>query len=79
MVEHVLDTSGTVCPMPAFKTRKELNLLQPDELLIVKGDFLPAIENIERVAAQDGGKVLSRTVSGDRFEIVIKKALTHVL
>ncbi|NMC06177.1 MAG: sulfurtransferase TusA family protein [Candidatus Lokiarchaeota archaeon] len=73
MVEHVLDTSGTVCPMPAFKTRKELKALQPDDVLIVKGDFVPAVENIERVATQDGGKIVSRQVSGDRFEIVIRK------
>ena len=74
MTEHVLDTSGTVCPMPAFRTRKELKILQSDDILVVKGDFLPAIENIERIAAQEGGKVVSRTVSGDRFELVIKKS-----
>ncbi len=74
MVERILDTSGTVCPMPAFKTRKELKLLRPDDLLIVKGDFLPAVENIERIASQDGGKIIGRKVSGDRFELVIKKS-----
>ena len=74
MVEHVLDTSGTVCPMPAFKTRKELKLLKSNDVLIVKGDFLPAVENIERVATQDGGKVFDRTISGDRFQLRIKKA-----
>ncbi len=74
MVDFVLDTSGTVCPMPAFKTRKELKLLQSGDVLVVKGDFLPAIENIERVAAQDGGKVITRTVSGDQFELIIKKS-----
>nr|MDO8088828.1 sulfurtransferase TusA family protein [Candidatus Sigynarchaeum springense] len=74
MVERVLDTSGTVCPMPAFNTRKQLKLLRSDEILVVKGDFLPAIENIERVVAQDGGKVLSRTLSSDHFELVIKKS-----
>jgi tRNA 2-thiouridine synthesizing protein A len=74
MVERVLDTSGTVCPMPAFRTRKELKSLQNGDLLVVKGDFLPAIENIERVATQDGGRILARTVSGERFELVIKKS-----
>jgi len=74
MVERVLDTSGTVCPMPAFKTRKELKLLQSDDILVVKGDFLPAVENIERIAYQDGGKIIQRKVSGDRFELVIKKS-----
>jgi tRNA 2-thiouridine synthesizing protein A len=73
MVERTLETSGTVCPIPAFKTRKELRLLQSDDVLVVKGDFLPAIENIERVAAQGGGKVITRKVSGDRFELVIRK------
>lgn len=74
MVERVLDTSGTVCPMPAFKTRKELKLLRSDDILVVKGDFLPAVENIERIASQDGGKIIGRKVSGDRFELVIKKS-----
>jgi tRNA 2-thiouridine synthesizing protein A len=74
MVERVLDTSGTVCPMPAFKTRKELKLLQAGDVLVVKGDFLPAVENIERVATQDGSMILARTVSGERFELVIKKS-----
>ncbi|MBN2154096.1 MAG: sulfurtransferase TusA family protein [Candidatus Lokiarchaeota archaeon] len=74
MVQRVLDTSGTVCPMPAFKTRKELKSMQAGDVLVVKGDFLPALENIERVAAQDGGRVTNRSVSGDRFEVVIEKS-----
>nr|MDO8108700.1 sulfurtransferase TusA family protein [Candidatus Sigynarchaeota archaeon] len=73
MVERVLDTSGTVCPMPAFKTRKELKMLSRDDVLVIKGDFLPAIENITRVAEQDGWKVTRKTVNGDHFELVIRK------
>ncbi|MEX2727179.1 MAG: sulfurtransferase TusA family protein [Candidatus Sigynarchaeum springense] len=74
MVEHILDTSGTVCPMPAFNTRKALKLLRANDVLVVKGDFLPAVENIERVVTQDGGKIVSRKVSSDRFELIIKKS-----
>ena len=73
MVEKQLDTSGTVCPMPAFKTRKETMTLQPGDRLVVTGDFVPALENVARVAIQAGCVVVSKMIEGDRFTITIEK------
>ncbi len=74
MVQKTLDTSGMVCPMPAFKTRKELVHMNRGDTLVVTGDFIPAIENITRVAEQGGCTVESRSTSGETFIIVLKKA-----
>nr|MDO8115678.1 sulfurtransferase TusA family protein [Candidatus Sigynarchaeota archaeon] len=73
MVEMTLDTSGTVCPMPAFKTRKEVTKMVQGDTLVVTGDFLPAVENIIRVAEQGGCMVVSQSSSGDAFTIRLEK------
>ena len=74
MMEHVLDTSGTVCPMPAFKTKKMATKMEKGDKLVVKGDFPPAVENIIRVAEKNGCKILEQEVEGETFKILIEKA-----
>ena len=74
MVEKILDTSGTVCPMPAMKTRKALRELVAGDTLVVKGDCEPAIENITRIARQEGWDVVDQAIQGDHFELTLQKA-----
>jgi tRNA 2-thiouridine synthesizing protein A len=73
MLRDTLDTSGTVCPMPAFKTRAKLKTMETGDELVVTGDFLPAVENITRIAVQNGGKIVKSTVNGSIFELLIRK------
>lgn len=73
VVTRNLDTSGTACPMPAFKTKKEIGGLQPGDQLVVTGDFPPAVENITRVARQAGCTVVREVIDGGTFTIVLEK------
>lgn len=74
MVQKVLDTCGTVCPMPAFNTRKELKKLKAGDTLTVKGDFLPAIENITRIARHEGWNVVEQSILDKHFQLKLQKA-----
>ena len=73
MADHELDTNGTVCPMPAFKTKAKLGKMAPGETLQVTGDFAPAVENIVRIAEKEGATVIEQNVEGDNFSLLIKK------
>ncbi|MFX0102638.1 MAG: sulfurtransferase TusA family protein [Candidatus Hodarchaeota archaeon] len=73
LAEIILDTTGTVCPMPAFKTKKQALKMAAGDKLLVKGDFPPAVENIVRVAEKSGCKILEQKVEGGNFEILIEK------
>ena len=73
VVERRLDTSGTVCPMPAFKTRKEVLQLEPGEMLVITGDFPPAVENVIRIAEQNGCTIVSSVVEDGTFAIIVAK------
>ena len=68
-----LDTSGQVCPMPVVLTKRKLEGLSKGQVLEVKGDCAPSLENIEKWAKDHGHKVLETSKSGDHFSIKIKK------
>ncbi|HME55282.1 MAG TPA: sulfurtransferase TusA family protein [Candidatus Lokiarchaeia archaeon] len=74
MVQKILDTSGTVCPMPAFNTRRELKKLEAGDELVVTGDFLPAIENITRIARKEGWEVVEQSIQDKIFQLKLQKA-----
>lgn len=73
MKEEILDTSGTVCPMPAFKTKNQVKKMENGDRLVVKGDFIPAVENIIRIAEKNGCKLLDQVLEGETFEIMLEK------
>ncbi|MHA1697499.1 MAG: sulfurtransferase TusA family protein [Promethearchaeota archaeon] len=73
MADENLDTTGMVCPMPAFKTKKALENLGPGDMLKVIGDFPEAVPNIVRVVENAGHAVLKKVVKDGKFEIHIKK------
>ena len=68
-----LDTTGWVCPIPAAETRKKLQVMQPGQLLEVRGDFESAALNIKKMAEKNGGQVLSIETGKNFFKIIIKK------
>ncbi|MHA1681597.1 MAG: sulfurtransferase TusA family protein [Promethearchaeota archaeon] len=73
MVEKKLDTAGTVCPMPAFKTKKEAKGLEKGESLRITGDCVEAVENIIRIAKKENCEIIHEEISGDTFKVIIKK------
>jgi tRNA 2-thiouridine synthesizing protein A len=43
-----LDVCGSICPIPAMKTLKELNKMKPGAVLKVLVDYKPATESVPR-------------------------------
>jgi len=53
-----LDCSGLVCPMPALKAKKELQKMQPGQVIKVVVDYKPASESVPRDLAKTKHKFL---------------------
>lgn len=74
MTESIkLDCSNLVCPLPVAKTKKELNKMNPGDILEVSGDFLEAGENIKRFAENYGALVHDFTAEGEEYYLKIEK------
>jgi tRNA 2-thiouridine synthesizing protein A len=46
--DEELDCCGSICPIPAMKTMKELNKMKPGAVLRVLVDYKPATESVPR-------------------------------
>jgi TusA-related sulfurtransferase len=68
-----LDCTGLYCPEPVFRTRLELDKLQPDQTLKVTADDPAAEEDIKRLTKRLGHQILSIKNQDDQVTIIIKK------
>lgn len=68
-----LDATGLFCPEPVFRTKIEIERMQPGQTLTVRADDPAAEEDITRWAARSGHEVLSASTDGGVTEISIKK------
>jgi TusA-related sulfurtransferase len=59
--------------MPVAKTKKELQKMNSGDILIVKGDFGEAAENIKRYVEKHGGEIVNHKVEGDNYYLKIRK------
>lgn len=60
-----LNCSGLVCPVPALKTKKELEKMKPGQILKVFTDYKPASESVPRDLAKTKHKLLGIETSDD--------------
>ncbi|SEW30073.1 sulfurtransferase TusA family protein [Natrinema salifodinae] len=70
-----VDVTGEVCPRPALIVRRRLSDLEPDDELLVRGDYPPAKRNLRRTCTKHGYDVEDRPPSEDRdggFELLIR-------
>ncbi len=69
-----LDLRGEVCPYTFVKTQLALEEMAPGELLEVKVDHAPAVENVPRSVENRGHEVLKVVQSKDRdWTIMVRK------
>jgi tRNA 2-thiouridine synthesizing protein A len=74
-MDQELDLKGEVCPYTFVKTKLALEMMEPDQVLQVIVDHLPAVENVPRSVANEGHEVLNvEQVNDTDWEIVIRKA-----
>ena len=70
-----VDVTGEVCPRPALIVRERLSTLEPDETLLVRGDYPPAENNLCRTCTKHGYDVDVRSTTddtGDGFELLVQ-------
>jgi TusA-related sulfurtransferase len=76
MVEEIkISTIGLNCPKPLIETRKALNKMELNQILIVEGDHKVSLDEIPQAMKDIGNEVLSIDDQGDKWIIKIKKVI----
>ena len=76
MVEEIkISTLGLNCPKPLIETRKALNKMELNQILIVEGDHRVSLDEIPQAMKDIGNEVLSVDDQGDKWIIKIKKVI----
>lgn len=70
---EVLDARRKVCPIPVLMTRRRLEQLEIGDELEVIVDFPASREHIERLARQEGHKIVATQFEGSAIRITIEK------
>jgi len=71
----ILDVRKKVCPIPVLMTRRRLEELESGDELEVIVDFPASREHIERLAKQEGHRILKTELEGSAIRITIAKGL----
>ena len=72
-VDHVLDCTGMLCPMPIVKTSKAIKELQPGQVLKMISTDAGSPPDIEAWSHQTGNELLRSTTEEGKFVFFIKK------
>lgn len=73
-IDRVLDCVGLYCPEPVYKTRTELDEMNPGEVLEVLADDPAAEEDIRSLVKHLGHEILRITKEGNVIHAVIRKS-----
>lgn len=71
--EIKISTMGMNCPKPLIETRKALNKIQPNQILIVEGDHRISLVEIPQAIKDTGHEILSVDDQGTKWVIKIRK------
>ncbi|MEC9205612.1 MAG: sulfurtransferase TusA family protein [Pseudomonadota bacterium] len=69
-----LDTSGLNCPLPIIKAKKEINSMEPGQVLHVISTDPGAVNDFESFAKQTGNELLESSQKDNKFYFLLKKA-----
>lgn len=73
-VDHVLDCTGMLCPMPIVKTSKAMKDLQSGQVLKMISTDAGSPPDIEAWSRQTGNDLLRSTTEDGKFVFFLKKA-----
>jgi tRNA 2-thiouridine synthesizing protein A len=71
--EIKISTIGLNCPKPLIETRKALNKMELNQVLVVEGDHRVSLDEIPKAMKDIGNEVLSIDDQGNKWIIRIKK------
>ncbi len=73
--EIKISTLGLNCPKPLIETRKALNKMDINQILIVEGDHRVSLDEIPKAMKDIGNEILSVDDQGEKWVIRIKKVI----
>jgi len=71
--EIKISTRGMNCPKPLIETRKALNKMQLNQILVVEGDHRLSLVEIPQAIKDTGHEILSIDDQGTKWIIRIRK------
>ena len=72
-VDHVLDASGLLCPLPILKTRFAIDKLEPGQVLKVISTDAGSVRDMEAFARQTQNELLATTAEAGEFVFYLRK------
>ena len=73
-ISKCLDLSGEICPMTFVKSKLAIEEINPEEVLEICVNHIPALENVPRSLENEGHKILEVSKISDRdWKIVVRK------
>lgn len=73
-MNHDLDATGLLCPLPVLKARKRLKGLAAGDTLILRADDPAAVIDVPHFCAEAGHELVDTHDDGDIQVYVIRKA-----
>ncbi|MCL6087466.1 MAG: sulfurtransferase TusA family protein [Actinobacteria bacterium] len=71
--DEVLDCTGLYCPAPVFETRKKIDTLKKNQILLMVSDDPASEEDMKAWAKRTGNEIMSIEKDRDVFKFFIKK------
>lgn len=72
-MQHDLDATGLLCPLPVLKARKRLQPLQTGDELVMRADDPAAIIDVPHFCAETGHELVETREEGPVQIYVIRK------
>ncbi len=72
--DYELDVRGECCPYPLVRTKKQVDALEPGEILKVIADDPVAPQNIDQWSRKSGNKLLAVEQQDGEYLIYVEKA-----
>ncbi|GEL76753.1 sulfurtransferase TusA family protein [Tenuibacillus multivorans] len=73
-VNHVLDAKGLACPMPIVKTRKEIEHIEPGQVLLIEATDQGSKADLKAWSERSGHQYLGTVEEGDVLKHYVRKA-----
>lgn len=71
---RVLDAKGLACPMPIVKTKKEMNTLEPGEVMEIQATDKGSTADLKAWASSTGHQYLGTVEEGETLKHYLRKA-----
>jgi TusA-related sulfurtransferase len=73
IAERFLDCLGEACPAPLVKAQKELESMEPGDVLTVNIDYTCAVKGVPGWAREQGYKVDVEEAGEGEWDVIIQK------